>query len=87
MLDFCTAQSLYLKKNLSLKIPYLNYANIAWENTYRTKLKTIFFHQKHTVHIAINEDKVTYHRPLRRLSKKPLPTSDICTNLTRIKRQ
>ena len=28
---------------------YLNYANIAWASTYRTKLKTIHFHQKHAV--------------------------------------
>ena len=28
---------------------YLNYANIAWESTYRSKLKTIHFHQKHAV--------------------------------------
>ena len=33
---------------------YLNYANIAWASTYRTKLKTIHFHQKHAVRIVLN---------------------------------
>ena len=45
---------------------YLNYANIAWGNTYRTKLKTIYFHQKHAVCIVFNEDKLTHSRPLLR---------------------
>ena len=43
---------------------YLNYANIAWASTYRTKLKTIHFHQKHAVCIVFNEDKLTQSRPL-----------------------
>ena len=43
---------------------YLHYANIAWASTYRTKLKTIHFHQKHTVRIVFNEDKLTQSRPL-----------------------
>ena len=45
---------------------YLNYANIAWGSTYRTKLKTIYFHQKHAVCIVFNEDKLTHSRPLLR---------------------
>ena len=45
---------------------YLNYANIAWASTYRTKLKTIHFHQKHAVRIVFNEDKLTQSRPLLR---------------------
>ena len=45
---------------------YLNYANIAWGSTYRTKLKTIYFHQKHAVRIVFNEDKLTHSRPLLR---------------------
>ena len=32
---------------------YLNYANIAWGNTYRTKLKTIYFHQKRAACIVL----------------------------------
>ena len=42
---------------------YLNYDNIAWPSTYRTKPKTIHFHQKHAVHIAFNEDNLTQSRP------------------------
>ena len=45
---------------------YINYANIAWGSTYRTKLKTIYFHQKHAVRIVFNEDKLTHSRPLLR---------------------
>ena len=45
---------------------YLNYANIAWGSTYRNKLKTIYFHQKHAVCIVFNEDKLTHSRPLLR---------------------
>ena len=32
---------------------YLNYTNIAWASTYRTKLKTIHFHQKHAARIVV----------------------------------
>ena len=45
---------------------YLNYANIAWASTYRIKLKTICFHQKHAVSIVFNKDKLTHSRPLLR---------------------
>ena len=45
---------------------YLNYANIAWASTYRTKLKTIHFHQKHAARIVFNEEKLTQSRPLLR---------------------
>ena len=45
---------------------YLNYANIAWASTYRTKLKTIHFYQKHAVRIVFNEDKIILSRPLLR---------------------
>ena len=45
---------------------YLNYANIAWAKTYRTKLKTIHFHQKHAVRFLFNEDKLTQSCPLLR---------------------
>ena len=43
---------------------YLNYANLTWASTYRTKLKTIHFHQKHALRIVFNEDKLTQSRPL-----------------------
>ena len=44
----------------------MNYANIAWASTYRTKLKTIHFHQKHVLRIVFNEDKLKHSRPLLR---------------------
>ena len=62
---------------------YLNYANIAWASTYRTKLKTIHFHQKHAIRIVFNEDKLTQSRPLLRslnalnIYQIPLPTFSI----------
>ena len=43
---------------------YLNYANLTWASTYRTKLKTIHFHQKHALRTVFNEDKLTQSRPL-----------------------
>ena len=45
---------------------YLNYVNIAWGSTYRNKLKTIYFHQKHAVRIVFNKDQLTQSRPLLR---------------------
>ena len=45
---------------------YLNYVNIAWGSTYRTKLKAIHFHQKHAVSIVFNEDKLAKSCPLLR---------------------
>ena len=48
---------------------YLNYANITWASTYRTKLKAIHFDQKHAVRIVFNEDKLTQScPPLRSLN-------------------
>ena len=37
----------------------LNYNNISWTSTYRTKLKTIHLHQKHAVRIVFNENNIT----------------------------
>ena len=45
---------------------YLNYANIAWASTYFTKLKTIYYQQKHAEKIIFNEDILTHSRPLLR---------------------
>ena len=45
---------------------YLNHANIAWASTYQTKLKTIYYHQKHAVWIVFNQEKLTHSRPLLR---------------------
>ena len=38
-------------------------------SAYRTKLKTIHFHQKQVVRIIFNEDKLTQSRPLLRSLK------------------
>ena len=53
----------YLLNELSLKCiyfayihSYLNYANIAWASTYRTKLKAIYLLQKRAVRIVFNEN-------------------------------
>ena len=60
----------YLLDDSSLKIIYihsnLNYANIAWGSTYRTKLKTVHYHQKHAARIVFDQDKLTHSRPLMR---------------------
>ena len=45
---------------------YLNYANIAWASTYFTKLKTIYYQQKHAARIIFNEDILTHSEPLLR---------------------
>ena len=45
---------------------YLNYANIAWASTYRTKLKAIYLLQKRALRIVFNENNMTHSRPLLR---------------------
>ena len=45
---------------------YLNYANVAWASTYRTKLKAIYLLQKRAVRIVFNENNMTHSRPLLR---------------------
>ena len=45
---------------------YLNYANIAWASTYRTKLKAIYLLQKRAVRIVFSENNMTHSRPLLR---------------------
>ena len=39
---------------------YLNYANIVWASTYRTKLKAIYLLQKCAVRIVFNENNMTH---------------------------
>ena len=59
-----------LKSIYFVYIPsYLNYANIAWGSTYRTKLKTIYFHQKHTVRINISHIKINLYQHLNFMYK------------------
>ena len=43
---------------------YLNYANIAWESMYATKLKRVYLKQKHAVRIVFNKDKLNHSKPL-----------------------
>ena len=43
---------------------YLNYANIAWCSTNRSKLTKLFNKQKHASRIIFNVDKFTHSRPL-----------------------
>ena len=43
---------------------YLNYGNIAWASTNKTKLKTLLRKQKHGVRIIYFEDKFTHAKPL-----------------------
>ena len=63
----------YLLNESSLKFiysayihSYLNYANIAWASTYRTKLKAIYLLQKRALRIVFNENNMTHSRPLLR---------------------
>ena len=43
---------------------YLNYANIAWGSTHRSKLETLYRHQKHAVRVINFKDKFTHSKPL-----------------------
>ena len=43
---------------------YLNYANIAWASTQKTKLKIINIKQKHAVRITFNENRLCHSQPL-----------------------
>ena len=65
---YCAKPLLEGKSLRSIYFPYIhscqNYGNIAWVSTYRTKLKMIHFHQRHAVHIIVNEAKLTQSRPL-----------------------
>ena len=54
-------------KNLyfALVHSYLNYANIAWGSTHKTKLKCLFIHQKHF-------SRIICYQPRTASSKKPM---------------
>ena len=43
---------------------YLNYGNIAWASTNKTKLETLLRKQTHGVRIIYFEDKFTHAKPL-----------------------
>ena len=59
-LDTNSIKSLYFSYIHS----YLNYANIAWASTQKTKLNRIYIKQKHAVRIIFNKDKLSHSRPL-----------------------
>ena len=43
---------------------HLNYANIKWASTYKSKLEGIYRHQKHVVPIINFKDRFTHAQPL-----------------------
>ena len=43
---------------------YLNYANIAWGSTQKTKLSTLYRQQKHTIRLLSFKEQFTHSRPL-----------------------
>ena len=62
---YCT-KVLFEEKSLkSIFFAYTHsYLNYALDSTYRTKLKTIHFHQKHAPHIVFNSEKLTHSHTL-----------------------
>lgn len=43
---------------------YINYANIAWGNNYKTQLYKIHLEQKHVIRPICNENKFTNSKPV-----------------------
>ena len=43
---------------------HLNYANIAWASTYKSKLEGLYRHQKHAARIINFKDRFTHAQPL-----------------------
>ena len=43
---------------------YLNYANIAWASTYKSKLASLYRHQKHAVRVIYFKDRFSRTKPL-----------------------
>ena len=43
---------------------YLNYANLAWGSTQKTKLSTLYYQQKHSIRLLSFKDQFTHSRPL-----------------------
>ena len=48
---------------------YINYANIAWAGTNKTKLKKLFGKQKQAARIIFNEVRFTHARPILKCTK------------------
>ena len=43
---------------------YINYSNLVWASTNRSKLDKLYKKQKHAIRIIYSEDKQTHSRPL-----------------------
>jgi len=43
---------------------YLTYANIAWGSTHKSKLNSLYIHQKHASRLVYNKHKYTHADPL-----------------------
>ena len=43
---------------------YLNYGNIAWGSTHKSKLETLYRHQKHAIRLINFQDRFTHSKPL-----------------------
>ena len=58
--------SKFLRKQLSFSFIncYLNYANIAWASTNKSKLQALYRHQKHAAKIINFKDRFTSAKPL-----------------------
>ena len=48
----------------SLLINLVNYANMAWPGSHKTKLHNIHLKQKHAIRLIWNENKFTHTKPL-----------------------
>ena len=47
---------------------YLNYANLVWCSTHKTKLSTLYLQQKHTIRLLSLKDHLRHSRPLKEIS-------------------
>ena len=57
-------QSLLKQLYFSFIHCHLNYANIAWASTYKSKLEGLYRHQKHAERIINFKDRFTHAQPL-----------------------
>ena len=57
-------QSLLKQLYFSFIHCHLNYANIAWASTYKSKLEGLYRHQKHAARIINFKDRFTHAQPL-----------------------
>ena len=48
---------------------YLNYGNIAWASTSKSKLSSLYRHQKHAMRVIYDKDRFTHAKPLFKNAK------------------